>query len=308
MGEGSTSMHSKHPLVSNPFSWFWVMVLGLVVFAGACSSGSGDKTLYIAGIPDQDISVLEARFDKLADYLSEETGLDVQYLPSVDYAAVVIGFRQGDIHLAWYGGLTGVQARLATSGAQALAQREEDAAFHSVFIARKGLGIKSLEDLKGRRVTFGSESSTSGNLMPRSFLAQAGIAPEDDFSAVNYSGSHDKTWKLVETGSFEAGALNAVVWQKRVEDGSVDISKVEAFYTTPPYFDYHWLANSTLDSEFGRGTMEKLHLSILGLNSADGGIEQEIMAAFDSDRFISTNNDNYSAIEQVARDLGIIEN
>ena len=301
-------MHSKHPLVSIRFSWFWIMVLGLVVFAGACSSGGGEKTLYIAGIPDQDISVLEARFDKLANYLSEETGLNVRYLPSVDYAAVVIGFRQGDIHLAWYGGLTGVQARLAAPGAQALAQREEDAAFHSVFIAQKSLGIKSLEDLKGRRVTFGSESSTSGNLMPRSFLAQVGIDPEDDFSAVNYSGSHDKTWKLVETGSFEAGALNAVVWQKRVEGGSVDTSKVEAFYTTPPYFDYHWVVSGGLDEEFGEGATERLLKALLALSSADGGLEQEIMAAFDSARFISTNNENYTDIEQVARDLGIIEN
>ena len=301
-------MYSKHPLVSVRFAWFRVMVLGLVVLAGACSSEGGERTLYIAGIPDQNISVLEARFDKLADYLSEETGLDVQYIPSVDYAAVVIGFRQGDIHLAWYGGLTGVQARLAAPGAQALAQREEDAAFHSVFIAQKGLGITSLEELKGKRVTFGSESSTSGNLMPRSFLAQAGIDPEDDFSAVNYSGSHDKTWKLVETGSFEAGALNAVVWQKRVKDGSVDTSKVEAFYNTPPYFDYHWVARGDLDEEFGDGATERLLKALLALRSDDGGVDQEIMAAFDSNRFITTNNENYSDIEQVARDLGIIEN
>jgi len=293
--------------VSIRYGWLVALALSSIFIAAACSSDNAEKTLYIAGIPDQDISVLETRFGKLAEYLSDETGLDVQYLPSVEYSAVVTGFRQGEIQLAWYGGLTGVQARLAAPGAQALAQREEDAAFHSVFIAQKSLGIKSLEDLKGLRVTFGSESSTSGNLMPRSFLSQAGITPEDDFAAVNYSGSHDKTWKLVETGSFEAGALNAVVWQKRVDDGSVDTSKVEAFYTTPPYFDYHWVARGTLDDEFGAGILEKLTDALLGLNTADGGIEEEIMKAFDSERFILTNNDNYNSIEQVARDLGIIE-
>ncbi len=301
-------MHFKHPLLSVRSAWILALVLTTVVLVGACSSGGGERTLYIAGIPDQDISTLETRFEKLAEYLSEETGLNVQYLPSVEYAAVVTGFRQGDIQLAWYGGLTGVQARLATPGSQALAQREEDAAFHSVFIAQKSLGIKSLEDLKGLRVTFGSESSTSGNLMPRSFLSQAGVNPEDDFAAVNYSGSHDKTWKLVETGSFEAGAMNAVVWEKRVADGSVDTNKVEAFYTTPAYFDYHWLANSNLDDEFGSGTTEDIHKALLDLNAADGGIEQEIMEAFDAQKFILTQNDNYNAIEQVARDLGIIEN
>ena len=284
-----------------------ILLLSFSVLAIGCSSDSNPKTLYIAGIPDQDISVLEARFDKLAAYLSEQTGLDVQYLPSVDYAAVVIGFRQGDVQLAWYGGLTGVQARLATPGAQAVAQRVEDAAFHSVFIAQKSLNITSLEDLKGLSLTFGSESSTSGNLMPRSFLMEAGIDPEDDFSSVNYSGSHDKTWKLVETGSFEAGALNAVVWHKRVADGSVDVSKVEAFYTTPPYFDYHWVVRGDVDQEFGSGITNKLRLALLELDAMEGGIEQEIMEAFDSRRFIPTSNSNYIAIEQVARNLGIIQ-
>ena len=252
--------------------------------------------------------MLEARFDKLAEYLSDETGLDVQYLPSVDYAAVVTGFRQGDLQLAWFGGLTGVQARLAAPGSQAIAQRQEDKAFHSVFIAHKGLGITSLEDLKGRRVTFGSESSTSGNLMPRWFLSQAGVNPEDDFAAVSYSGSHDTTWKLVETGSFEAGALNAVVWERRVGDGSVDTNKVEAFFTTPPYYDYHWVIRGDVDAEFGNGATEKLRKALLELAASDGGLEQEIMQAFDSDKFIPTNNENYAAIEQVARDLGVIEN
>ena len=285
----------------------WVVLIATAVLAGACSSGSDNRTLYIAGIPDQDISVLETRFEVLAEYLSQETGLHVRYLPTVDYAAVVTGFRQGDIQLAWYGGLTGVQARLAAPGSQAIAQRQEDEAFHSVFIAQKRLGITSLEALKGRTFTFGSESSTSGNLMPRAFLSQAGINPKNDFSAVNYSGSHDKTWKLVETGSFEAGALNAVVWQKRVEDGSVDTSKVEAFFITPPYYDYHWVARGDLDESFGAGATESILRALLGLNAADGGREQEIMRAFDSARFIPTDNDNYLAIEQVARDLGIIE-
>jgi phosphonate transport system substrate-binding protein len=300
-------MNFKRSLSLFKPTWLLMLIVSAAIVAGACSSDTEERTLYIAGIPDQDISLLETRFGKLAEYLSQETGLDVKYLPSVDYAAVVTGFRQGDIQLAWYGGLTGVQARLASPGSQAIAQRQEDEAFHSVFIAQKGLGIASLADLKGRSVTFGSESSTSGNLMPRSFLAQAGINPENDFSAVNYSGSHDKTWKLVETGAFEAGALNARVWEKRVADGSVDTNKVEAFFTTPPYYDYHWVIRGEVDAEFGAGTTSKLTKALLELLASDGGREQEIMGAFGSTRFISTNNENYAAIEQVARDLGIIE-
>ena len=286
-----------------------VIVLAAVLLAGlvACSSEEDQEPLLIAGIPDQDVSLLEARFNKLAEYLSEETGLDVRYVPQVNYAAVVTAFKQGDIHMAWYGGLTGVQARLAVPDAEAIAQRPRDAAFHSVFVAAPDSGITELADLQGRTLVFGSESSTSGHLMPRSFLAEAGIDVEDDLDSISFSRSHDRTWKLVETGSFDAGALNEAVWESRVEKGEVDLDRVDVFYRTPPYVDYHWVVNSSVDATYGEGTVDKLTNALLGIDASKGGKAQEIAEAFQTDRFIATSNENYEAIEDVARSLGVIE-
>jgi phosphonate transport system substrate-binding protein len=188
-----------------------IALLALAALAG-CSAGGQELDLVIGGIPDQDLALLQERFDGLARYLSERTGYEVRYVPSVDYAAVVTAFRNGDIQLAWFGGLTGVQARLLTPGAEAIAQRPEDAAFHSVFVADPALGITALADVAGHSLTFGSESSTSGHLMPRAFLLEAGVDPEDDLDGPpNYSGSHDATWKLVEAGAYQVGALNESV-------------------------------------------------------------------------------------------------
>ena len=279
----------------------------LLVAAPACGSGGSDKVLYIGGIPDQDLSVLQSRFGSLAEYLGEKTGVKVKYIPSVSYAAVVTAFRQGDIQMAWYGGLTGVQARLAVPDAQAIAQRPEDERFHSVFIKQKGLDIDVLEDLKGKSITFGSESSTSGYLMPLFFLTEAGIDPERDFKAKNLSGSHDKTWKLVESGAYQAGALNANIWEARLKAGKVKTSKVEAFHTTPAYYDYHWVVRGDLDETFGEGTTENIRNALLEINAASGEREQKILEAFQAERFIPTTNDNYKAIEKVGRQLGVIE-
>ncbi len=286
-----------------------VIVLVAVVLAGlaACSSEEEQEPLLIAGIPDQDVSLLEARFNKLAEYLSEETGLDVRYVPQVDYAAVVTAFKQGDIHMAWYGGLTGVQARLAVPDAEAIAQRPRDAEFHSVFVAAPDSGITGLADLQGKTLVFGSESSTSGHLMPRSFLVEAGIDVEHDLSAISFSGSHDRTWKLVEAGSFDAGALNEAVWESRVAKGEVDLTKVDVFFRTPPYVDYHWVVNRSVDATHGEGSVDKLTDALLSIDASKGGKAQEIAEAFQTDRFIATNNENYEAIEDVARSLGIIE-
>ena len=281
------------------------LLVALALVAVGCSPG--DDIFFIGGIPDQDVSMLKERFDKLARYLSDETGVETRYVPSVAYSAVVTAFKNGGIQMGWFGGLTGVQARLTVPGAKAIAQRAGDERFRSVFIARPGSDITSLGDLRDKSVTFGSPSSTSGHLMPRLFLTQAGLDPEKEFAVLNYSGSHDKTWKLVESGAYDAGALSAIVWQTRVDQGRVDLSKVDVFYTSPPYADYHWLARPDLDARFGDGFTEKVRQALLSLRAGDSVRQEEIMAAFQTDRFIPTANENYDHIEDVARTLGIIE-
>lgn len=270
---------------------------------GAGSEQQEEKIFKIGAIPDQDVSDLNRRFEELSNYISEQTGLTVEYVPSQDYAALVTAFNRGEVHLGWFGGLTGVQARNAVPGSEAIAQRPSDEEFHSVFIAQTGLDIQDLKDLKGHSFTFGSESSTSGHLMPRHFLMEAGINPEEDFDGKpNYSGSHDKTWKLVESGAFQTGALNENVWKSAVEEKKVDLAKVDVFYTTPAYYDYNWTINE-VDSIFGEGTKDKVQEALLSM----GEEQKSILELFHTDSFIETNNDNYKAIEDVAKQLGIIK-
>jgi phosphonate transport system substrate-binding protein len=267
---------------------------------------SNDETLYIGGIPDQDTSLLVRRFGGVADYLSRQLGVNVEYVPSIDYAAVVTGFKISDIHLAWYGGLTGVQARNAVPGASAIAQRPQDERFLSVFIVRNNVDARSLADLKGVTFTFGSESSTSGHLMPRHFLLQAGVDPDADFRGLpNFSGSHDKTWKLVEGGTYQAGALNEAVWSKAISEDRVDLSKVRPLQITPPYYDYNWSVRPDLDATFGDGFTQRLQSALLAMSQDPVG--RELLDAFQTDSFIATANENYTAIEDIARQLGMIE-
>lgn len=291
-----------------------VLTLSLFVILtlAACSGEEKEKSseeatsnevLKIGAIPDQNASDLNRSMDKIAEYLEEKTGLEVEYVPSVDYAALVTAFERGEIHLAWFGGLTGVQARSLVEGSEAIAQRPRDEEFHSVFIAQKDLQLKGLEDLKGLSFTFGSESSTSGHLMPRYYLMESGINPETDLAGEpNYSGSHDKTYKLVESGTFQAGALNEAVWEGAVEEGSVDLNKVDVFYTTPAYYDYNWTINN-VEGVFENGTKEKVKEALLSMNED----QQDMLDIFETDKFIETNNENYAAIEKVAKELGIIK-
>lgn len=269
------------------------------------AAGEEQEPLVIGGIPDQDVAVLEERFGGVAEYLSAELGIPVRYQPSVDYSAVVTAFANGDVQLGWFGGLTGVQARLETPGAQAVAQRPIDTEFRSVFIVGADVPATGIADLAGHSFTFGSESSTSGHLMPRYFLTEAGVDPDTAFDGKpGYSGSHDKTWKLVEAGSFDAGVLNASVWDRAVEEGQVDTSRVRELQRTEPYYDYHWVVHPEIDEEFGAGTTDRLVAALLRMDEA--GEAQRTLELFEDSEFIPTENGNYDRIEKVARSLGLI--
>ena len=279
--------------------------------SGQATSPEKEKPSFkIGAIPDQNAAELNRNMDEMAKYISEATGIKVEFVPSVEYAALVTGFERGEIKMAWFGGLTGVQARAISKGSEAIAQRPRDAKFKSVFIAQKDLEVAKLEDLKGKTFTFGSESSTSGSLMPRHFLTEAGINPETDFSgASNYSGNHDKTIALVQSGAFQTGALNISVWEKSLKEKKVDLTKVKAFYTTPEYFDYNWTINNdeNIDKIYGAGTKEKIKQAILSMSTDKGGSQAEVLKFFQTDKFIETKNENYKVIEDVARKLGMVK-
>jgi phosphonate transport system substrate-binding protein len=296
--------------------WFSMIAVALLLLSlTACGQknekadkGSNEtkkeEVFKIGAIPDQNATDLKNGMDAVAKYLSDETGMKVEFVPSVDYAALVTAFQRGEINLAWFGGLTSVQAMSVAPGSEAIAQRPRDAEFHSIFITQKNSNINKLSDLKGKSFTFGSESSTSGHLMPRYYLMEAGIDPNQDFDGKpNFSGSHDTTYKLVESGAFKAGALNEAVWEEAVNNKKVDVNKVKAFYTTPAFFDYNWTINSNVDDVFGKGTKTKVKDALLAITTK----QKDITDFFQTDKFVETKNTNYDKIEKVANELNIIK-
>lgn len=299
--------------------WFGLLLIPLLLVACAQTSGAANtsseaasKPFVISAIPDQDPEKLQRLYGKLAEYLTKELGVPVQYKPVTDYTASVTAFKVGDLDMVWFGGLTGVQARLQVAGAEAIIQRDIDEQFHSVFIVNKASGLKPIDDinglqsLKGHTFTFGSDSSTSGRLMPQYFLGQAGVSLSDFKGEAGFSGSHDKTIELVEAGTYEAGVLNEQVWQSRSEAGEVDLDKVEVIWRTPAYYDYHWIIRPDVQDRYGAEFKQKVVDAFLKLDPTTPE-HQEILELFGAKKFIITKNDNYTQIEAVGREIGKIQ-
>jgi len=272
----------------------------------ACSAAVSAQTLVFTAIPDEDETKLVERFRGIADYLSENLDVEVRYIPVKSYAAAVSAFRNNQVQLAWFGGLSGVQARSLVPGSQAIAQGVEDQAFFSHIIAHKSTGLDEAEDLpeelRGKTFTFGSKGSTSGRLIPEYYIREAfNEAPEDVFSRVGFSGNHTRTLRLVEAGTYEVGAINFAVWDKETKDGNVDTDAVKVIWTTPSYPNYQWSIRGDADETFGEGFTERVQQALLNME------DEELLNSFPRSGFIPVSNDAYTPIEVVGKQIGIID-
>lgn len=286
----------------SPFATARRACLAAALAAVAASAMAAPPPVFrITAIPDESPTELARKAAPLVAYLEARLGMKVEYTPVTDYAAAVEALVNRKVEMAWFGGFTFVQAN-ARSGGKVLpiVQREEDEKFRSVFITADP-SIRRLADLKGKDVSFGSQSSTSGHLMPRAFLLEAGLDPDRDLGRVAYSGAHDATIAAVASGKVQAGALNASVWEKFVADKRVDPAKVRVIHTTPPYYDYNWSVHADLPAALRR----KVTDALLALDRATPQGRQ-ILELQRATRFIPSRPENYKGIEAAAHSARLL--
>jgi phosphonate transport system substrate-binding protein len=284
------------------------------LFLPACSGSDyaadgASATLRFSAIPDDNSTELREKYSLIAGYLSDTLGVPVEYVPASDYSASVEAFVNGDVQLAWFGGLTGVQARARVEGAHAIAQGKVDPEYVSYFIAHKDSGLTPGQDfpagIADLSFTFGSDSSTSGRLMPEHFIRQnSGQSPQEFFGTeeLNFSGSHDKTAKLVEAGTYQSGALSYTTYDRMVADGKLDPEVCVKIWTTPGYPDYNWTAHPVLEERYGEGFTERLQAALVGMS--DPAL---LEAAQRPAGMIPATNADFQPIHDLAVDLGFLD-
>jgi len=287
---------------------FGCLVSSLLIAAcGGSPEASETATLYFSAIPDNNKGNLKERYGKLATYLGESLGIDVVYSPSIDYGASVEAFKNGEVQLAWFGGVSGVQAREAVEGARAIAQGRIDPEFVSYFIAHKDVGIAPGQGfpaaMEGKTFTFGDPGSTSGRLMPEFYIRQeTGKTPEQFFGSPNkYSNSHDQTALQVQSHAVDCGALNYKVYDALVLEGKLDPAICVKVWTTPPYADYNWTAHPILDERFGAGFIEKLQAALVGIQDPD-----LLQALQREEGLIPATNSEYAGIRSTMLSVGMM--
>ncbi len=288
-----------------PFKAFrHALATGAAVFVLASAALAQD--FVFTAIPDEDESRLRSRFDLVAHYLSGKLGLPVRYVPVESYAAAITAFRNNQVQLAWFGGLSGVRARLAVPGSKAIAQGYEDQFFVTYFIAHVSTGLDRQTGfptaIAGKTFSFGSKGSTSGRLMPEYYIRQyLNKPPNKAFSRVGFSGDHSRTIALVQSGAYQVGAVSFKVWDNEMKAGRIDPGKVKIIWQTPPYPDYQWTIRGGVEKKFGAGFNSRVTKALLDIN------DPKLLAAFPRNRFVPASNDDYKPILQVGRSIGLMD-
>jgi len=282
------------------------IALSLFFVLTAFSTYSADRELVFSAIPDQNQSQLTSRFNKIANYLSASLNVPVKYVPVKSYAAAITAFRNNQVQLAWFGGLSGVRARSLVAHSEAIAQGVEDTRFETYFIAHHSTNLKPSkhfpQGIADMNFTFGSKGSTSGRLMPEYYIRQYfNKSPSELFSRVGFSGNHSRTIALVQTGAYQVGAVNYKVWQQQVKDGKIDKDKISVIWKTPTYPDYQWSVRGDIDIIWGTGFKDRIKQAILNMK------DPALLDAFPRSAFISADNDDYLPILNTAKQIGLID-
>ena len=276
------------------------------LLAAPAARAAEPATFVFTAIPDQDETRLAERFGRIAAYLHERLRVPVRYVPVKSYPAAVTSFVNGDVQLAWFGGVTGVQARAAVPGSRAIAQGAEDTAFRSYIVANAATGLQPGPSLPaalaGKTFTFGARTSTSGRVMPEYFLGQAfgGRTPEQIFARIGFSGDHSRTLQLVQSGAYDAGAVDFSVYDLDRKAGRIDDAKLVVLWRSPPFPDYQWTVRGDVDAAFGPGFAARVRQALLDV------ADPAILEPFGRSRFVPAENAEYAPVEAVAKSAGLL--
>ena len=178
--------------------------------------------------------------------------VELDYLLFSNYERQVEALLAGQIDIAWNTNLAWVRTVGRTGGScRALAMRDSDLGYRTVFVARRGEGPRDLADLAGRRLALGSRDSAQAAILPLYFLEQAGVRPEE-VELLRFDsdvGKHGDTgrseleaMRAVRAGRADAAPVGISTWQ------AVDRDGLEEFWTSPGYCHCNFTALDSLDA------------------------------------------------------------
>ncbi|HML33653.1 phosphate/phosphite/phosphonate ABC transporter substrate-binding protein [Sporomusa sphaeroides] len=264
----------------------------------AANENSKPATLRVGVIPNQAPDKIKAQYEPFRKYLQETLNMPVELFVATDYAGVVEAMANDKLDLAYFGGLTYVQAKQKAKIHPIVTEVDQETGtteYYSLIIAPSNSELKEVKDIKGKVFAFGDISSTSGSLYPRFMLDKAGIKVPDDLKNVVYSGGHDATAQAVQNGTVDAGGIEGRILAKLIAKGTVDGSKIKVL-EKHLVEGYPWVVRDALDKDLEG----KIVQAFLGMKDP---VLLDLMRA---KAFAKVSAENYVEADREAHRLGLV--
>ena len=281
-----------------------VIQMALVAILAGCTDSAehallSPDTIMVGVLPDQSAAQLAAKYAPLIDYLEERTSMDLELFIPENYEAMLDDFSAHRMHIANFGGLTYTEAERSYH-AEPLVMRDVDLDFASCYLVPGTESRQSITEFEDMSLSFGPKLSTSGHLMPRYFLQEAGIDPEAFFASVRHSSGHDETAISVRNGEVDVGVANCVIVESMMIDRRLGRNEVRILETTPAYADYVWAVHENLDPAI----KIRLRDAFMDLN-ASFPAHQDILRRLGAHAYLPANRADFEDVRRAARMINI---
>lgn len=213
------------------------------------AAGERPATLRVGLVPNQAPDRVKAQYEPFREYLARALGEPVETFVATDYAGVVEAMASDKLDLAYFGGLTYVQAELRVDVMPIVTEIDREtntSKYYSAIIVRSDSPYQKVEDLKGKPFAFGDISSTSGSLYPRYMLDRAGFSDFGNPQLFVYTGGHDATLAAVINGSVQGGGIEKRIMERAFAAGTYSRDQIRILEQHEVQ-GYPWVVRKKLD-------------------------------------------------------------
>lgn len=283
---------------------FFAILTAVVVttswMVGCDSNGDDDETLVFAFQPQANPDALRPDAEELTEFISEETGYDIEIYPVTNYATVVEALRQDNADVAYFSGLPYMRAHeMADAELLVAEQRDGEPFYQSQWYALEGGGIDDLSDLEDKSVAFTSPTSTSGYLFPMAEvieqeLVEPGGQPEDYFGEVLFAGGYEQALRALANEQVDAAAASDYALQQYLSQEQRD--RIEVIAEQGPVPTHGLAIRSDIDDDTKQSVLEAL----LALNDEEN--TELLESVYGAERLIERDHDEHVEALQHAYD------
>jgi phosphonate transport system substrate-binding protein len=259
-------------------------------------------SLVLGLIPERNIFKQLDRYEPLANYLSEKIGANVKLKVLTRYGNIIDNFSSAGLDGAFFGSFTYTLAH-AKLGVEPVARPETAegvSTYYGLIFVRKDSGIRSIQDMKGKRFAFVDRATTAGYLLPLAFFKAHRIEDYKTFFKETYfSGTHEDAIYDVLNKKAEIGAAKNTVFARlaavdsRVKDELVILAR-------SPEVPENGLA---VKKDFDHALRNKLQEALLNMENNIQGMN--VLKNLDARRFIETTDSDYANVYKYVKQIGL---